>query len=1233
MRTRNMRQATWPKPQSRTGLKTAVLVALLAACVSPAQIAPPAALTPAAAPAPNQVTLAWPAVTGAASYNVKRSTNAGGPHTLLASVATTNYTDMPPSTGTNYFYAVTAVSNSVESAAFREVQAMAGVIGDNSDSTGVVLTGSWTVSAAAGFYGVNSIFAATTNLSAPTATCVFAPTLPVTANYDIYLRWTANANRPNNAPVDIVFADNQTTVTVDQTLNGGTWMLLGTFPCEVGNSTSVTIRNNTGTTGKYVVADAVQFVPRLSPWGNATNWLQDYTVTTFADNISGTNLDLTKWAIALGRPNVSVVDGKISLDLEYIGSTPIAQATPAELKDVNNWKKGAVQPLNDQKFGYYEARFRVNQDGGGVDNAYWFPAAGEAAPWEGYEYDVPEIFTQPAANFGGTDVSYGIWNHVNGAHLWDNNANPPSYSNVGNSWGLTNNHTFGFEWRTDNSLVIYFDGVQLSRALPSKVNALSCILPAVPVLSTFVGDWMQPTAALDGQSLKIDYLRCYQKPGWLGAVSSMWTNAANWGADGIPAAGYAAVFNLSAAQSTVTLPTNQFVQSLAFDNASLSAMTINGPGALFLGAGTNGVLRGGMSVGSSVTTTQTVNAAIIGQKDLGFFNNSRTDAPLVLNGTIAGDGASLRGIHFAALAPIVVTQPLPGTIGEVVIWGGSPLALPTNCAHVGRTVIDSTTFLAGRLGPGGRPSSVGAASSDPTNLALYSNRTHSQPYRPRLRYTGPGETTDRGCLISPATEGIIEASGTGPLVMTGPLVFDPEKLITGNTNASPSLILGGTNTGTNTLASDLISSNGLNLSLSKIDAGTWVLTGTVDLPNSLAVQGGRLQVGAGTNGSLAANSVVVSGGAEFALGRDDDLTFAIPITGSGGFRKLGDGQLMFAGANSYSGTTTVDAGTLGSVGTGSGSLTINGGVFDLHGANRNAGTVTVSGGSLTNSTGGNNNYVAASAYLLQNGTVGARLGGTGAVVKTTSGTVTLTGGNTFLGGTTVSDGALMLRSPGTLASAVVVSGGTFVGTGTVDDTLTINGGLHAPGTSPGVMTVNSNYTLNPGGTLQVEIYGTTPGTQCDQLKVTGAGSVVTLAGALQLVTTNTLPLGATFCIITNTGSATVSGTFAGRPQGSAFVAGNTNWFRISYTGGSGNDVFLTRVAAPAPPGLSVALSNSLPRVTLAGATNTTYQLLASTNLVNWVPILTTNPPVLPFVWTDSAATIYPARFYRVSIGL
>jgi hypothetical protein len=45
-----------------------------------------------------------------------------------------------------------------------------------------------------------------------------------------------------------------------------------------------------------------------------------------------------------------------------------------------------------------------------------------------------------------------------------------------------------------------------------------------------------------------------------------------------------------------------------------------------------------------------------------------------------------------------------------------------------------------------------------------------------------------------------------------------------------------------------------------------------------------------------------------------------------------------------------------------------------------------------------------------------------------------------------------------------------------------------------------------------------------------------------------------------------------------------------------------------------------------------YIVQASTNLTAWATIFTTNSPVLPFEWTDSVATNYPARFYRVLLG-
>jgi hypothetical protein len=88
-----------------------------------------ATATPAAAPtAPvpplnltatggnQQVSLAWTASTGATSYNVKRAATNGGPYTTVASPAGTSYTDTTVTNGTTYYYVVTAVSASGESA-------------------------------------------------------------------------------------------------------------------------------------------------------------------------------------------------------------------------------------------------------------------------------------------------------------------------------------------------------------------------------------------------------------------------------------------------------------------------------------------------------------------------------------------------------------------------------------------------------------------------------------------------------------------------------------------------------------------------------------------------------------------------------------------------------------------------------------------------------------------------------------------------------------------------------------------------------------------------------------------------------------------------------------------------------------------------------------------------------------------------------------------------------------
>jgi fibronectin type 3 domain-containing protein len=91
--------------------------------VAPAQ--PPATPTGlAATPGNAQVSLSWNASTGATSYHVKRSTTSGGPYTTISSPTTTSSNDSTVTNGTAYFYVVSAVNGSGESANSSQVSAI-----------------------------------------------------------------------------------------------------------------------------------------------------------------------------------------------------------------------------------------------------------------------------------------------------------------------------------------------------------------------------------------------------------------------------------------------------------------------------------------------------------------------------------------------------------------------------------------------------------------------------------------------------------------------------------------------------------------------------------------------------------------------------------------------------------------------------------------------------------------------------------------------------------------------------------------------------------------------------------------------------------------------------------------------------------------------------------------------------------------------------------------------------
>lgn len=132
----------------------------------------------------------------------------------------------------------------------------ADVIVDNTSTQFTASTNWATSTSPTGFYGTNCRTRSTASVS---DSATWNATLPVTGTYQVYGRWTSATNRSTTAPFVITHAGGSATVNVNQQLNGGTWVLLGTYTFNEGTSQRVRLSCWT-TTGFTVCADAIKFV-------------------------------------------------------------------------------------------------------------------------------------------------------------------------------------------------------------------------------------------------------------------------------------------------------------------------------------------------------------------------------------------------------------------------------------------------------------------------------------------------------------------------------------------------------------------------------------------------------------------------------------------------------------------------------------------------------------------------------------------------------------------------------------------------------------------------------------------------------------------------------------------------------------------------------------------------------------------------------------------------------------
>ncbi|GAS23664.1 fibronectin-binding autotransporter adhesin ShdA [Salmonella enterica] len=323
--------------------------------------------------------------------------------------------------------------------------------------------------------------------------------------------------------------------------------------------------------------------------------------------------------------------------------------------------------------------------------------------------------------------------------------------------------------------------------------------------------------------------------------------------------------------------------------------------------------------------------------------------------------------------------------------------------------------------------------------------------------------------------------------------------------------------------------------LTKQGDGTLILSNTGNDYGDTEIVGGILA--AKDAASLGTGDVTIAENATLALSQG---TLDNNVTGEGQIVKSGSDELIVTGDNNYSGGTTISGGTLtvdhaDSLGSGdidnsgvlkvgegelentlfgSGSLVKTGtGELTLSGDNSYSGGTTITGGTLTADHAdslGSGDIANSGVLQVGEGELKNTLSGSGSLVKTGTGELTLSGDNDYSGGTTISGGTLTADHADSLGTGAIANSGVLqVGEGELENTLSGSGSLMKTGTGELTLSGDNGYsggTTITGGTLiadNADSLGTGAVANSGVLQV-GEGELEnTLSGSGSLVKTGT----------------------------------------------------------------------------------------------------------------------------------
>jgi filamentous hemagglutinin family protein len=510
----------------------------------------------------------------------------------------------------------------------------------------------------------------------------------------------------------------------------------------------------------------------------------------------------------------------------------------------------------------------------------------------------------------------------------------------------------------------------------------------------------------------------------------------------------------------------------------------------------------------NVSSTSTISADALNDGDGGTVTILANDAASMHGAISARGGANSGNGGFAEVSgkqwlDFQGQADLRAPNGSV----GTLLLDPTDITISGATSTPTSTFGGGAFtNPTTTPSNLNVTTL--TNQLALSNVTVSTA----SALAGNGDITvnnainyaSANSLTLSATRNIAIVAGSGGINNSGTGAVTLTGAAAGSIAVNESITTGG---GAIALTSG---TGGVNLAASKsIDAGSGTIavnagggtanftTGTLRTSNATA---SAVSVTNAT--TLALGNVALNGGGTLAVSHSGAGSQAggTAISGTGALAKSGAGTLTLSGTNAYTGTTTVNAGSLALSG---GNAIIDTGAVVLANAAGVSLDVATSEtiGSLSGggATGGNVTRSAAGAVTLTTGRNGASTSfdgviqngaGTVSLVKEGTGTFTLTNANTYTGTTSVNGGTLSFAGAAGSAtgSNLTVNDGSRLlldnsvtnNNDRVSGTLALNGGEFAVNGNAaanttetlGALTLNSGYstvTLTPNAARNTQV--------------------------------------------------------------------------------------------------------------------------------------------------------------------